>query len=189
MTRAYSSTELKRLHRSWRRRTGHRLALVLDGVQNPFNVGSILRSAAALGVDRVWAAGHVPPPHDAKVAKTALGSQRFVPWEAVGTAAAALDAARSAGYELLGVELAVGSVPLPAATPTRDVCLVVGHEDRGLSKDALAGCDQLVFIPQIGRIGSLNVATATAIGLYEVRRWEWAAPADADTAGGETNLP
>jgi tRNA (guanosine-2'-O-)-methyltransferase len=171
VTRSYSSTELKRLHRSWRRRTEHRLALILDGVQNPFNVGSILRSAAALGIERIWAAGHVPPPHDAKVAKTALGSQRFVAWEAVADATAALDAARDEGYHLLGVELAVGSVPLSDATPARDVCLVVGHEDRGLSADALTGCDQLVFIPQVGRIGSLNVATAAAIGLYEVRRW------------------
>jgi tRNA (guanosine-2'-O-)-methyltransferase len=50
------------------------------------------------------------------------------------------------------------------------VCLVVGHEDRGLSKTALAACDQVVFLPQLGRIGSLNVATATSIAIWEVRR-------------------
>jgi tRNA (guanosine-2'-O-)-methyltransferase len=54
-----------------------------------------------------------------------------------------------------------------------DVALVIGHEDRGLSKAALAGCDELAFIPQLGKIASLNVATATAIALYEVRRRAW----------------
>nr|WP_283250961.1 TrmH family RNA methyltransferase [Rhabdothermincola salaria] len=154
--------------------------MILDGVQNPFNVGSVLRSAAALGVDHIWLAGHVPTPSDTKVAKTALGSQRFVPWSATDDPLDAIAEARRGGYRVLGVELAVGSVPLPEAAPARDVCLVVGHEDRGLSKDALVACDQLVFIPQVGRIGSLNVATATAVAIYEVRRWEWAPTVTAD---------
>ena len=180
MSRTYTSTELKRLHRTWRRRTEGRVSLILDGVQNPFNVGSVLRSAAALGVDRIWLAGHVPDPGDTKVAKTALGSQRFVPWSTVDDPLAAIAEARDDGYRVLGVELALGSVPLHEAQPARDVCLVVGHEDRGLSKDALGACDQLVFIPQVGRIGSLNVATATAVAIYEVRRWEWAAAGPQD---------
>lgn len=175
MTRSFTSTELKRLHRDWRRRTEGRVALLLDGVQKPYNVGAILRSAAALSADHLWLAGHVPPPDDAKVAKTALGSHRFVPWTACTTAAEALAAARADGYRLVGIELAEGSVPLHDADLVGDVCLVVGHEDRGLSKDALAGCDVLAFIPQLGRIGSLNVGTATAIALYEARRRAWTA--------------
>lgn len=179
MTRSLSGTELKRLHRDWRRRTQGRVALVLDGVGNPFNVGSILRTAAAFSVDHLWLAGHVPDPSDAKVAKTALGSQRFLTWTATATSTEALDAARAAGYLLVGVELAEGSRPLHELPLAADVCLVVGHEDRGLSKDALAGCDALGYVPQVGRIGSLNVATATAVALYEVRRAAWTAGGDA----------
>jgi tRNA (guanosine-2'-O-)-methyltransferase len=52
---------------------------------------------------------------------------------------------------------------------------VVGHEDRGVPAATLASCDEVAFIPQLGRIGSLNVATATAIALYEVRRRAWVA--------------
>jgi tRNA (guanosine-2'-O-)-methyltransferase len=51
---------------------------------------------------------------------------------------------------------------------------MIGHEDRGLSPASLALCDAVAFIAQLGRIGSLNVATATAIALYEVRRRDWA---------------
>ena len=57
-----------------------------------------------------------------------------------------------------------------------DVCLVVGHEEHGLSKATLATCDRVGFVPLLGRVGSLNVATATALALYEVRRQEWTAP-------------
>ena len=56
-----------------------------------------------------------------------------------------------------------------------DVCLAVGHEDRGLSKTTLALCDDLVYLPQLGPIGSLNVATAASIAMYEARRQHWTA--------------
>jgi tRNA (guanosine-2'-O-)-methyltransferase len=175
MSRSLSGTQLKRLHRDWRRRTDGRVALVLDGVGNPFNVGAIVRSAAAFSVDRVWLAGHVPDPGDAKVAKTALGSQRFLHIEVVDTISEALAAAEGDGFRTVGVELAEGSVPLHELDLAADVCLVLGHEDRGLSKEALAGCDALGYVPQLGRIGSLNVATAAAVALYEVRRRAWTA--------------
>lgn len=174
MTRNLGGTELKRLHREWRRRNDRRLALLLDGVQNPFNLGSILRTAAAYSVDHLWLVGS-PSPTDAKVQKTALGSQKFVATTACGSSTEALTAARSAGYRIIGVELAEGAVPLHETDLTGDVCIVMGHEDRGLSKDLLAGADALAFIPQLGKIGSLNVATAAAIAMYDVRRASWIA--------------
>lgn len=176
MSRTLSPTELKRLHRTWRRQTEGRLALVLEDVQNPFNVGSILRTAAALGVEHLWLVGATPDPSATKVAKTALGTQRFLTWTTVADIDGAAAAARAEGFALVGVELAEGAVPvhelaLPAAT-----ALVLGHEDRGLSRAALAACDHLAFIPLIGKVGSLNVATAAGMALYEARRQGWASP-------------
>ena len=174
--RNLGGTELKRLHRDWRRRTDQRLGLLLDGVQNPFNVGAILRTAAAFSVDHLWLVG-APSPSDAKVQKTALGSQRFCTWTVHETSAEAVAAARAAGYRVVGVELAAGAVPLHELDLSGAVCLAVGHEDRGLSKELLASCDALGYIPQLGRIGSLNVGTATAIACYEARRAAWTTPA------------
>jgi tRNA (guanosine-2'-O-)-methyltransferase len=182
VTRQLDSTGLKRLHRSWRRRTTGRVALVLDGVQSPFNVGSILRTAAALRVDHLWLVGDSALPTNAKTAKTALGSDRYVEWSWCETVTEAAGEARAGGFRVVGLELADDAVPLHELAPAPATCLVIGHEDRGLSPAGLAACDVVTFLPQLGRIGSLNVATATAIALYELRRQEWAAEAPVETS-------
>jgi tRNA (guanosine-2'-O-)-methyltransferase len=178
VTRQLDSTGLKRLHRSWRRRSTGRVGLLLDNVQSPFNVGSILRTAAALKVDHLWLVGETASPNHAKTAKTALGSQRFVEWTWHATASLAAEAARDAGYRIVGIELTDDATPLPELTIEGPVGLMIGHEDRGLPPASLALCDDVAFIPQLGRIGSLNVATATAIALYEVRRRGWTATSE-----------
>ena len=174
MIRQLDSTGLQRLHRTWRRRPAGRVGLVLDHVQSPFNVGAILRTAAALKVEHLWLVGDTASPTNAKTAKTALGSQRYLDWTWHDTAADAVAAAREDGWRIVGVELADDAVPLPDLAVDGPVALMIGHEDRGLSPASLALCDAVAFIPQLGRVGSLNVATATAIALYEVRRRDWA---------------
>jgi len=178
--RNLGGTELKRLHRDWRRSTEGKLGLLLDGVQNPFNVGAILRTAAAFSVDHLWLVG-APSPTDAKVQKTALGSQRFCTWTDHETSAQAVAAARSAGYRIVGIELAETARPLHEVDLSSPVCLAIGHEDRGLSKELLGSCHALAYIPQLGRIGSLNVGTATAIACYEARRTAWTVDDDTPT--------
>lgn len=180
--RNLNPTEVKRLQREWRRRTERPLGLILDDVQTPYNVGAILRTAAAYRVDHVWMAGaSVTPEHD-KTRKTSLGTERLVTWSAVAAVEGAAAIAREATLEVVGLELADGAEALGSAGFDGGVCLVVGHEDRGLSKAALRICDRFVYVATPGKVGSLNVATATAIALYEVRRQEWAAP-----AGGNPN--
>jgi tRNA (guanosine-2'-O-)-methyltransferase len=173
VTRSLSSTQLKRLHRDWRRRTEGRLALLLDSVATPYNVGSILRTAAAYRVEQLWLAGSSESPRHAKTQKTALGADRYVPWTQVESPAVAADAARAAGYRVIGIELTDDAVPLHELDASGAVCHALGHEDRGLSAAGLAACDAIAYLPMLGKIGSLNVATAAAIAMYEVRRQEW----------------
>lgn len=171
--RQLDGTGLKRLHRQWRGRTGGRLALVLDGLGTPANVGSIARTAAAYRVDKVWLAGPTPPFESAGAQRTALGTDRYLDHETVETTAVALAAARADGYRIVGLELADGAVPLHELRVDGDVCLVIGHEDHGIGKAALEACDDVAFLPQLGKVGSLNVAVATALAVYEVRRRAW----------------
>jgi tRNA (guanosine-2'-O-)-methyltransferase len=173
MARNLSPTELKRLHRRWRAATDAPLALLLDTVQTPFNVGAILRTAAALRVDHLWLAGATADPDDPKTRKTALGAGRYLTWTAIDDVGAAVTAVRAGGYRLVGVELADRAEPLHTLDLTGAVCLALGHEDRGLSAACLAACDTVGFIPLLGRVGSLNVATAAAMALYEARRQAW----------------
>jgi len=169
-------TGMKRLHREWRRRTEGRLALVLDDVQGPFNVGAIVRTAAALRVDDVWLAARTPEPGDGKVAKTALGTDRYLTFHRVEDGPAAAAAARAAGYRVVALELADEATPLHELALGSDTCVVVGHEDRGCSPATLAACDAVAYLPLLGRVGSLNVATAASIALYELRRRSWTHP-------------
>jgi tRNA (guanosine-2'-O-)-methyltransferase len=166
-------TGMKRLHREWRRRTEGRLAVVLDDVQGPFNVGAIIRTAAALRVDDVWLAGRTPEPDDGKVAKTALGTDRYLTFHRVDDGPAAAAAAKAAGYQVVAIELADGAVPLHELSFGEATCVVVGHEDRGCPPATLEACDAVAFLPLLGRVGSLNVATAASIACYEVRRRAW----------------
>ncbi len=174
MTRNLGSTELKRLHREWRRKPHGRLALYLDSVETPANVGAIVRTAAAMGVDDLYLGGRTPDLATSGVQRTAMGTDRYLAVhrpEAAGVGAPVAD-----GYRLVGVELTDGARPLHDVDLTGAVCLVVGHEDRGLSKAVLDQVATFAFVPQLGKVGSLNVATAAAIAVAEARRQGWIEP-------------
>jgi tRNA (guanosine-2'-O-)-methyltransferase len=191
--RQLGPTEVKRLNRSWRRVTQARVSLLLESVSQPFNLGAILRTAAAFGVERIWLCGDAADPAHPGALRTALGAGRFLVVQRAAGPAEAVAEVRRAGMRLVAIELAERAVPLYAADLAGDVCLALGHEDRGCSPALLSAADQIAYIPQAGRIGSLNVAAAAAIALAEARRREWAglaaagvgAPVDSGRPDGE----
>ncbi len=173
MTKPLDGTGLKRLHREWRRRTTGQVALLLDSVQTPANVGAILRTAAAYQVDHLWLAGATAEPGHPGARRTAMGTDRYLTWTSVATGVDAVAEARAQGYAVIALELVGAARPLFEVDLRRPVCLAVGHEDRGLSPPCLAAVDEIAFIPQVGKVGSLNVSVALAVALYETRRQEW----------------
>ena len=173
MRRQLGQTEVKRLNRTWRRATQARVCLLLESVSQPFNLGSIIRTAAAFGVEHVWLCGNTADPMHPSARKTALGAGRLLSFEQTAGPAEAAVAIRSAGLRLVAVELAEDAVPLHEAAVGGDICLALGNEDRGCSPALLGQANEIVYIPQIGRVGSLNVAAAAAIVLAEARRREW----------------
>ena len=166
--------EVKRLNREWRRATGSRLALLLDSVGQPYNVGAIVRSAAAFGANRLWLCGNTAPLTSPSAQKTALGTQRFLDAASEPDPVAAAKAARADGFRVVAIELSSGALPLHEAPLDGDICLALGNEDHGCSAALLAAVDAVAYIPQPSRVGSLNVAAAAAVAMAEARRREWA---------------
>src|SRR5690606_35603644 len=137
--------DLKRLHRSWRRRSSLRMALLLDGVQSPFNVGAVVRTAAAFGVGDLYLVGRTASARDPKAQKMAMGTDRYLAVHACPDAGPAIERARSEGYFVVGVELTDDAQPLHELDLSRDVCLAVGAEDHGLSAASVKACDVLAY--------------------------------------------
>ena len=152
-----------------------RVVVVLDNIRSLYNTGSILRTADATGVERVVLCGITPRPDQGTrqrraIAKTALGAEETVAWEYEPVTAAALAALRGDGYHLAGVEPSAAAVNLYEWTPAWPIALVFGHERTGVSSSAAAAVDAVVSIPMLGKKGSLNVATAAGVVLYELVR-------------------
>lgn len=151
-------------------RPGKSLVIAAPGLENPHNLGAILRIAAHFGVDAILLEESDPRlgPATCRVAEGGAEHVALVRVERMGPAMKRL---RAAGYGILATSSHVpGAVSLhEVAIPERLVWLV-GSESRGLPKGAFESADAIVTIEGTGRVESLNVATATAVLLSETRR-------------------
>jgi len=141
--------------------------LVLDGVQDPGNVGTILRTSAALGADATIALPGTVDLWNAKVVRGAMGASFHHP--AMNSSLSDLVAfLESEGVELWGADAA--GDPVDEASPPARLALAVGNEGAGLSSSVRERAARMVSLPISGRIESLNVAVAAGILLYQLRK-------------------
>ncbi|MBQ7713879.1 MAG: RNA methyltransferase, partial [Oscillospiraceae bacterium] len=141
----------------------------LDGVQDPGNVGTILRTADAFDCDGVFLVNACADLYNPKTVRATMGAlfrQRV--WRCAPDARAAR--LRASGVPRDGAALRGDTVPLGAADLTR-AAVAVGSEGRGLSAEVLALCGKTIRIPMSERCESLNAAAAAAILLWEMRQW------------------
>ncbi|MFP4611489.1 MAG: 23S rRNA (guanosine(2251)-2'-O)-methyltransferase RlmB [Thiohalophilus sp.] len=145
------------------------LLLVLDGVQDPHNLGACLRTADAAGVQAVIAPKDRACGLTSTVRKVASGAAEVVPFIQVTNLARTLRELRERGIWLVGTDLG-GEQDLYQADLTGPLALVMGAEERGLRRLTREHCDQLVKLPMIGTVQSLNVSVSAGICLYEALR-------------------
>jgi len=145
------------------------LFLVLDGVEDPRNLGAILRTADAAGVHGVIIPERRATGLTETVAKTAAGAMEHVPVVKVVNIVNTLEGLKKAGVWVAGAE-AGGETVYWDADFVRPTALVLGGEDRGVRRLVRERCDYLVSLPLLGRISSLNVSVAAGILLYEALR-------------------
>jgi 23S rRNA (guanosine2251-2'-O)-methyltransferase len=153
---------------------GRALLLVLDGVQDPHNLGACLRSAAAAGVTAVVIPKDKAVPVNATVRKTSAGAADTVPVIRATNLARCLRDLQQLGVWIYGLA-GEAQASLYALDMRGNVALVLGGEADGLRRLTREGCDQLVTIPMPGAAGglgveSLNVSVATGVALFEAVR-------------------
>ncbi len=142
--------------------------LVAVGVQDPGNVGALVRVAEAAGVNQVIVSGDSAHPFAWKALRGSMGSLLRVPVWRVPSAHTAVDAILATGATLIAAVPHHGTPPRSASWTGR-VALVVGGEGQGLPPDLLARCHQRVSVPMQPPVESLNVAVAAAILVYAAR--------------------
>jgi 23S rRNA (guanosine2251-2'-O)-methyltransferase len=146
------------------------VTVLLDNVRSLYNVGSFFRTADAVRAEAIVVAGITPTPDDPRIAKTALGAERTVPWSTSPSTAGAVETLRARGCEVAAIETSLHAIDLFDWRPRFPVCVVFGHEVDGILPAILDRCDVHVRIPTLGSKGSINVATAGGVVLYELLR-------------------
>ncbi len=161
------------------KKSGATVCIILDNIRSSHNVGSIFRTADALGlgtVGRIYIAGYTPAPTDKfgrankEISKVALGAEKTLDWEIAKSVSTLIKKLRSEKYKIVAVEqsssakdykkfkLAVGS----------QTAFIFGNEVSGISKKNLALCDEIIQIPMRGEKESLNVSVAFGIALARI---------------------
>ena len=152
---------------------GPALLLALDGVEDPRNLGAILRSAYLLGAHGVIIPEHRAAQVTPLVAKASAGASELIAIAQVGNLVRALDELRELGLWRIAVAATQGAQPIETIDATLALCLVLGAEGSGVRPLVARNCDFQAIIPMAedrSAIGSFNVSVAAALALYEVRR-------------------
>jgi 23S rRNA (guanosine2251-2'-O)-methyltransferase len=146
----------------------HAMVVVLDHIEDPHNLGAILRSADVFGVDLVIMPERRAARETDTVARASAGALAYVPVATVSNLARALEALKDKGFWTYAADM--GGQSLLTADLPRRVVLVMGSEGSGVSRLLKERCDGILSIPQHGHVDSLNVSVAAGVFMYELRR-------------------
>lgn len=159
------------------------IVLVAHNLRSTHNVGSLLRTAEGLGVEKVILSGYTPHPmyegdrrlpHEAgkigrAINKTALGAENSVKWEYHSEVLPVLQKLKKDGYAVAAIEQTDDAHLLHKYHPPQKVALLVGREVEGVEQEILDACDTALEIPMFGKKESYNVVQAAAMALYHCR--------------------
>lgn len=145
------------------------LLILLDGLEESYNLGSILRIADAAGATGIIIPERRSVALDATVAKASAGAIEYVPVARVTNLSNTIQTLKDSGYWVYGAD-AQGTATPEGSDWLRKIALVIGSEGKGMSAKIVEACDHLVSIPQYGRVNSLNAAVACGILVFEAKR-------------------
>lgn len=156
-----------------------RVEALLDNIRSLSNVGSMFRTADGAGLSHLYLGGFTPSPEHPKLAKTALGAERWVPWSRHPDATTIAAELREAGKRLWALEggprssslfePAVAAAAAERRASGEVVVLVLGHEVSGVDPRILEQCERVIHLPMMGSKDSLNVSVALGVAAYLLR--------------------
>jgi tRNA G18 (ribose-2'-O)-methylase SpoU len=147
------------------------LIVLVDNVRSLYNVGSIFRTSDGAMIEKLILAGFTPYPPRKEIEKTALGSTKSVPWEYTKHPTETIQKLKECGYKICCLELTDKSIHYNDIKKADfPICLVIGNEINGVSKEVIELCDLAIEIPMYGIKQSLNVAVAYGIAVFELAR-------------------
>lgn len=143
--------------------------LLLDEIEDPHNLGAILRTAAAAGISAVLVPKHRQAPVNATVFKTSAGTAGRIPIVRVGNLNQCIMDLKDAGFWIAGLDSG-GDTELWSLEVDRPLAFVIGNEGSGIRKKTLEHCDYRITIPMYNKVESLNASVSAALISYEWRR-------------------
>lgn len=146
------------------------LIVALDGLEDPHNLGAILRTCEAAGIDGVILPKNRSVKLNSTVAKVSTGAIEYVKVVEVVNLTQTLKQLKNKGYWIIGAERSSKSSNIWELKYDMPIVLVIGSEGKGISRLVKEECDFLVEIPMQGKINSLNASVSTGIMIYEIRR-------------------
>ncbi len=156
--------------------TANRIA-VLEGIVDATNIGAIFRSAAAMHIDAVLVTPTCCDPLTRRAVRVSMGTIFQVPWTQIGDTAAqwphsGLQQLKDMGFKTAAMALDERAVPIddPAVMAEEKLAIILGTEGDGLSHHTIAACDYTVMIPMSHHVDSLNVAAASAVAFWQLRK-------------------
>lgn len=143
---------------------------LLDDIRSLHNVGSIFRTADGAGVQKLFLCGITRIPPRAEIRKAALGAEESVPWEYHPDPLPVVGCLKAEGVQIVALEATPEAIEYDKAHYHFPLCLIVGHEFRGIRPELLQVADLMVKIPMRGTKISLNVAVAFGVAVYHIAR-------------------
>jgi 23S rRNA (guanosine2251-2'-O)-methyltransferase len=145
------------------------LIVMLDGVEDPHNLGAVMRTAEACGASGILVPDRHSAPLSPAVVKASAGASAYLPVVRVTNLSNAIDQMKQRGLWVVGIDM-TATQDWTAFDYTGPIALVLGGEHRGLRRLVREHCDALVGLPMLGKVASLNVSVAAGVVLYEVVR-------------------
>jgi tRNA G18 (ribose-2'-O)-methylase SpoU len=142
--------------------------VICDNIRSLENIGSIFRTSDALGVSKIFLCGISGRPPHHKISKTALGAEETIPFEYCKQTWRLIERLKRDKIKVVALEQDKRAIDISKFEPSFPMALIVGNEVDGVSKNILDRCDEIIFLPMLGKKESLNVSVAFGVAGYNI---------------------